>query len=354
MQRGVCASAAPSILRPQGVRRLSDSDLDPTLAYRQLHPHEILSAVETLGYVCNGQFLALNSYENRVYRIGIEDAPAVVVKFYRPARWSDAAIREEHAFALQLAAGEIPVVAPLCHGGQTLHTHGPFRFAVYPNRGGRAPDLDNLPFLRQLGRFVARIHAVGDTAEFAHRPSVDLASYGLASREYLLEHRCIPADLETAYTTLCDHLFPEIEACYARAGDVRQLRVHGDFHPSNVLVRDEQMHIVDLDDARRGPAVQDLWMFLSGDREEQTPQLAELLAGYCEFRDFDARELHILEALRALRIMHYAAWLARRWEDPAFQLAFPWFNSQRYWEQHVLALREQVALMQEAPLAWER
>ena len=317
-----------------------------------MRPDDILTAVETLGFVCSGRFLALNSYENRVYQVGIEDTAPLVVKFYRPARWSDAAILEEHDFALQLAAAEIPVVAPLSHEGRTLHTHGPFRFAVYPNRGGRAPDLDDLPFLRQLGRFVGRIHALGETQEFAHRPGVDLASYGVASRDFLLSSGCIPADLETAYTSLCEHLFVAIEACYAHAGDVSRLRVHGDFHPSNVLVRDDELHIVDLDDTRTGPAVQDLWMFLSGDRTEQTPQLAELLEGYCEFRAFDARELHLVEALRTLRIMHYAAWLARRWEDPAFQIAFPWFNSQRYWEQHVLALREQVALMQEEPLQW--
>ena len=277
-----------------------------------------------------------------------------MVKFYRPARWEDAAILEEHDFALQLAGAEIPVVAPLQYDGRTLHRHGPFRFAVYPNHGGRAPELDDLAFLRQLGRFIGRIHAVGETQDFRHRPGVGLASYGVASHDYLVSNHCIPADLETAYTTLCEHLFDAIESCYARAGSVRTLRVHGDCHPSNVLIHDDQLHIVDLDDARSAPAVQDLWMFLSGDRAEQTPQLAELLAGYCEFRDFDARELHLLEALRSLRIMHYAAWLARRWEGPAFQIAFPWFNSQRYWEQHVLALREQVALMQEDPLVWAR
>jgi Ser/Thr protein kinase RdoA (MazF antagonist) len=318
-----------------------------------LHPDDILTAVETLGFVCSGQFLALNSYENRVYQVGVEDAAPLVAKFYRPARWTDAAILEEHEFALQLAAAEIPVVAPLQHEGRTLHSHGLFRFAVYPNRGGRAPDLDDLPFLQQLGRFIGRIHALGETQAFTHRPAVELASYGVASRDYLLHSGSIPADLEPAYTSLCEHLFVAVEACFAHAGDVGRLRVHGDFHPSNVLVRDDELHIVDLDDTRTGPAVQDLWMFLSGDRAEQTPQLAELLEGYCEFRDFDARELHLIEALRTLRIMHYAAWLARRWEDPAFQIAFPWFNSQRYWEQHVLALREQAALMQEEPLHWQ-
>ena len=247
---------------------------------------------------------------------------------------------------------DIPVVAPEVHEGRTLHHYGGFRFAVYPCFGGRPPELDNMTLLRQLGRFVARIHLCGETQPFAHRPELDLASFGEASHDYLLEAGFIPEDLEPAYTSTCEHLFEGIRRCYGRAGAPRRLRLHGDFHPSNVLVIDAQLHIVDLDDMRMGPAVQDLWMFLSGDRTEQTPQLGELLAGYEEFRGFDARELHLIEALRTLRIMHYAAWLARRWRDPAFQHAFPWFNSRRYWDEHVLALREQAALMEEEPLAW--
>ncbi len=327
---------------------------DEALAYQELHPDEILGAVESLGYRCDGRFLALNSYENRVYQVGVEDAPALVAKFYRPGRWSDAAIAEEHAFAGELAVAEIPVVAPLDSDGRTLHHHARFRFAVYPSRGGRAPELDDLRLLRQLGRLLARIHLRGEREEFRERPRLDIASYGFDSREFLLAHDFIPADLRPAYESLSEHLFGGIEACYARAGAVRSIRVHGDFHPSNVLTVEEQLHIVDLDDTRTAPAIQDLWMFLSGERAEQTPQLAALLAGYSEFRDFDARELHLVEALRTLRIMYYAAWLARRWEDPAFRIAFPWFNSQRYWEDHVLALREQAALMQEPPLEWVR
>jgi Ser/Thr protein kinase RdoA (MazF antagonist) len=322
------------------------------LAYQSLQPDDILTAVESLGYRCDGRTLALNSYENRVYRVGLEEQPALVAKFYRPARWSDAAIGEEHAFALELAAAELPVVAPLAHTGATLHHRGAFRFAVYPNRGGRAPELDDLALLEQLGRFVARIHLIGERARFAHRPTLDLRTHGLDSHDYLLRAGFIPQDLHEAYTSLCEHLFARVRDCYERAGQTRALRIHGDFHPGNVLVLDEQVHIVDLDDTRSGPAVQDFWMFLSGDRDEQTPQLARLLAGYTEFRRFDARELHLVEALRTLRIMHYAAWLARRWEDPAFKFAFPWFDTHRYWEEHILALREQAALMDEAPLDW--
>lgn len=323
-----------------------------TLAYADLQPDDILSTLEALGFACNGRLLALNSYENRVYQVGIEDAPPVVAKFYRPGRWSDEAIREEHAFTLELAAREIPVVAPYTVDGQTLHHCGSFRVSVSPCHGGRAPDLDDGQLLTQIGRLVARIHLQGERDRFRHRPRIDVESFGYDSTDYLLQHDFIPDDIREAYTGTVAQLFDNIDASYERAGPVRELRLHGDFHPGNVLVQEDRLHIVDLDDARSGPAVQDLWMFLSGDRSEQTPQLATLLEGYQEFRRFDARELHLIEALRTLRLMHYAAWLARRWEDPAFKSAFPWFNTRRYWDEHVLMLREQVALMQEAPLEW--
>jgi len=322
-------------------------------AYQELRPEQILHAVEQFGLTPDGRLLALNSYENRVYRVGIDGASPVVAKFYRPQRWSDSAIIEEHSFAAELAADEIPVVAPLSRDGVTLHHHGEFRFAVYPCHGGHAPELDRPDLQQQLGRLVARIHLRGELRDFNDRPEINAQSYGVESRDYLLASGFIPADLEPAYTTLCIDLLELVEQCFARAGHPEYMRVHGDFHPGNVLVLDERIHIVDLDDARMGPAVQDLWMLMSGDREEQTPQVQKLLEGYLEFAEFDARELHLVEALRTLRLMHYAAWLARRWEDPAFKLAFPWFNSDRYWDEHVLALREQAALMQEPPLRWQ-
>lgn len=325
---------------------------ESTLAFAELHPDDVLDSLETLGFECDGRLLALNSYENRVYRIGIENEPALVAKFYRPGRWDDAAILEEHEFSSELAELDIPVVAPLTVDGRTLHKHGHFRLSISPCHGGRSPDLDNPELLRQLGRLIARIHLHGETASFQHRPSLDIETFAYASAEYLLDNECIPAELEEVYEGVTEHLFDSVEACFTRAGNVQLIRLHGDFHPGNVLVQEQRLHIVDLDDARTGPAVQDLWMFLSGDRHEQAPQLMTLLDGYQEFRRFDPTELQLIEALRTLRIMHYAAWLARRWDDPAFKLAFPWFDTPRYWDEHILALREQAALMSEAPLEW--
>lgn len=329
----------------------ADSD-EAALAFAELQPDDVLDSLEALGFPCDGRLLTLNSYENRVYQAGIEDAPAVVAKFYRPARWDDEAILEEHQFATELAELDIPVVPPIAVDGRTLHAHNHFRVSVSPCHGGRAPDLDNLDLLRQLGRLVARIHCHGETAPFRHRPELDIESFGFASADYLLEQDFIPTELRQVYEGIVDMLFDGIELSFERAGPVSLIRLHGDFHPGNVLVQESRLHIVDLDDARTGPAIQDLWMFLSGDRYEQTPQLETLLDGYQEFRSFNASELHLVEALRTLRIMHYAAWLARRWEDPAFKIAFPWFGSARYWDSHILDLREQAALMSEAPLEW--
>jgi Ser/Thr protein kinase RdoA (MazF antagonist) len=325
---------------------------DPVHAFGALRPDDILEPLEDLGFTSDGRFLALNSYENRVYRVGLEDAEPIVAKFYRPGRWSDEAILEEHRYTLELEEQEIPVVAPLERDGVTLHHRGPFRLAVFPCRGGRAPEPDAPGVLQQLGRLVARIHLQGEVRPFRHRPKIDIESYGHESQRYLVEQDFIPPELVDAYNGIAEHLLDNVAGCFERAGRVRELRLHADFHPGNVLHDGTEFFIVDFDDVRTGPAMQDLWMFLSGDREEQTPQLAALLEGYEEFRRFDARELHLVEALRSLRIMHYAAWLARRWDDPAFRIAFPWFDTPRYWDEHILMLREQAALTQEPPLAW--
>jgi len=323
-------------------------------AFRALGPDQVLDAVESAGYDCDGHLLALNSYENRVYQVGIEDQVPLVVKFYRPGRWSDAAILEEHEFTLDLHDLEIPVVPPMrADDGQTLFNVGPYRFALFERRGGRAPSLDDPQHLEQLGRFFGRLHNLGAVKPFEHRPTLDIESFGLQSYQYLLEKGFIPRELETAYRGLAEDLIVRIQACYRNAGALQQIRLHGDCHPGNILWTDAGPHIVDLDDARTGPAIQDLWMFLSGDRPYMTARLADLLDGYSEFRDFNPRELHLVEALRTLRMMHYAAWLARRWDDSAFPQAFPWFNSPRYWDEHVLSLREQAAMMDEPVLVWD-
>jgi Ser/Thr protein kinase RdoA (MazF antagonist) len=326
---------------------------DQTLAYQTLDPDRILDAVESTGLRCDGHLHALNSYENRVYQIGLEDGGFIIAKFYRPARWSDEAIREEHAFSLELAEREIPVVAPLRDdNGETLHCHEGFRFALFPRRGGRWPELDNPDNLLWLGRFIGRIHAVGAVEPFRHRPALSIEHFGEASYRYVLEQGFVPAELQLPYRSLAEDVLKQVRNCYTRAGEVKAIRLHGDCHPGNILWTDDGPHFVDLDDCLMGPAIQDLWMLLSGERREMTAQLAEILDGYTEFFDFNPRELNLVEALRTLRMLHYSAWLARRWEDPAFKRAFTWFNTQRYWEEQILALREQAALLDEPPLTW--
>lgn len=322
-------------------------------AFEQLGPDAILDAVESGGLLCDGRTLALNSYENRVYRVGIEEATPVVAKFYRPARWTDEAIREEHVFAAELAEAEIPVVAPLRdEEGNTLRFHGPYRFALFPLRGGRAPELDNPGQLEVIGRFVARLHLLGEQRTFKHRPQLSVQRLGEESADYLLNSPHLPRELQASYRAISEDLLAAVKSRFASRPDIAQFRIHGDLHPGNLLWRDETPHIVDLDDCCNGPAIQDLWMFLSGDRQYRNERLGDLLCGYEEFREFDTRELALIEPLRALRQMYYAAWLARRWDDPAFQLAFPWFASARFWDDHILALREQRAAMDEPDLTW--
>ncbi|MBW8371131.1 MAG: serine/threonine protein kinase [Thiobacillus sp.] len=324
--------------------------MDTSHPYSALTPDCALDALDSTGLKADGRLLALNSYENRVYQMGVEDAHLVVVKFYRPERWSDAAILEEHAYTIELAAREIPVVAPLVLNGATLHLHAGFRFAVYPKQGGRMPEFDRADTLQRMGRFLGRIHAVGAQANFSHRPTLDLETFGIASRDFLRAGKWLPSDLIAAWDSVVEHALQSVAHCYARAGEVRALRLHGDCHAGNVLWTEAGPHFVDFDDSRMGPAVQDLWMLLSGERDEQQAQINEILKGYEDFMEFDPRELHLVEALRTLRLIHYAAWLARRWDDPAFPAAFPWFNTQLYWQARILELREQIALMDEPPL----
>jgi Ser/Thr protein kinase RdoA (MazF antagonist) len=314
--------------------------------YATLTPEVVLDACDAAGFRADGRLLPLASYENRVYQVWLEDGAARVLKFYRPGRWSEAQIEEEHAFARELAEREIPVVAPLYTG-----RHGGFFFALYPRRGGRTPELGDPKALEWIGRFIGRIHAVGSTKPFQLRESLTEKSFGHEPRAFLLEHNFVPPDLLEAWKAVTEQALSQVEFCFQRAGAVRRIRLHGDCHPGNILWTDEGPHFVDLDDARMGPAMQDLWMLLSGDRPSMNQQLSDVLAGYEDFMAFDRRELHLLEALRTLRLIHYSGWIARRWDDPAFPAAFPWFNTQRYWQDRILELREQIALMAEAPLS---
>ena len=317
--------------------------------YAGLTAECVLHALDSVGVRGDGRMIALNSYENRVYQLWRDDAPPVVAKFYRPLRWSDDAILEEHALVSELAAHEIPAVPPLAIGGRTLHHFGDFRFSIFARHGGRAPELEQRNTLEHLGRFIARMHTVGAARPFMHRPALTIESFGDESRAFLLEREFVPADIREAWTSIVDQALQSVRRTYAHRA-VATIRLHGDCHGGNVLWTDAGPHFVDFDDARSGPAVQDLWMLLSGDRAAMEAQLRILVGAYESFRDFDRRELALIEPLRTLRLLHYSAWIARRWNDPAFPVAFPWFNTQRYWQDRILELREQVALMDEPPL----
>ena len=324
----------------------------PPQDFSTLPPDRVLNAVESVGFRSDGRLLALNSYENRVYQIGLEEGAPLIAKFYRPKRWTDEAILEDHSFVQELVDHEIPVVPAMLLNGKTLHTFEGFRFSVFPKHGGRAPELEGRSTLEWMGRFLGRIHAIGSLKPYQERPTLDIKSFGEQPRDYLLSHEFIPADLDTAYRSAVDLALDGVRYCFTRAGEVASLRLHGDCHVGNVLWTDQGPHFVDFDDSRMGPAVQDLWMLLSGDRADMVHQLTDVLVGYEDFCDFNERELHLIEALRTLRLIHYAAWLAHRWDDPAFKQAFPWFNTQRYWQDRILELREQIALMDEPPL-WQ-
>ncbi len=332
-------------------------------AYEPLTPDVVLDALASVGLTGDGRLMALSSYENRVYQIHLENSvgkaaaagEVVVAKFYRPDRWSDEQIIEEHAFAAELMAAEVPVVGALVLHGKTLHHFGGFSFSVSPSRGGRRPELDNFEVLEWIGRFLARIHTVGSAQPFAHRPALNLQTFGQASHDILLAGNYLPLDMESRWRKAFEEAMQTAQAVFESVGDVKTLRLHGDCHPGNILWTPEGLpgagpHFVDLDDARSGPAVQDLWMLLSGDRGQCNRQLGALVDGYEEFREFDRRELALIEPLRTLRLVHYSAWLAQRWHDPIFPINFPWFGSSDYWKGQVDMLVEQTEAMQEAPL----
>ena len=318
--------------------------------FQRLTPTFVMDAVESQGFVCDSRIFALNSYENRVYQVGIDEAQPLIAKFYRPNRWSEEQIREEHDFCFELVQHELPIVAPLKNSeGESLSQYDGFHFALYPRQGGHAPEFDNLDNLKILGRLLGRIHGTGAVKPFVHRPTLDRQSFGTESVR-LIEERFIPTEYRASYFSVTGQLLEAIDTILAEVGPVRIIRTHGDCHAGNVLWRDNAPHFVDFDDARMAPAVQDLWMMFSGERPRQLAQLDSLLEGYREFNDFDPRELRLIEPLRTLRMLHYSAWLARRWQDPLFPHTFFWFNTTRYWGEHILELREQLAALSEPAL----
>ncbi len=312
--------------------------------FYQLTPDQVLDAIESVGIEPEAALLALNSYENRVYQFRDFDNQRYVVKFYRPNRWSNEAIIEEHDFSLALAKQEIPVVAPIVVKNQTLFTHQNFRFAIYPSQGGRSPNLDDKDTLMWLGRFLGRIHLLGETQTFKHRPTLTLESFGVQSVDYLLKSNLIPSHIFEAYQVITKQLLEACNEVFANYGELEHIRLHGDCHPSNVLWSDDGPHFVDFDDSRNGASIQDFWMLINDNQNQQLWNW--IIEGYEDFREFDDRQLKLVEPLRTMRMLHYSAWLAKRWQDPSFKINFPWFNSTRYWEEQVLALKEQLANLQ--------
>ena len=342
-----------------------------------LTPDTVLDALDTVGLRGDGRLIQLNSYENRVFQVFLEDGRVVVAKFYRPGRWSDAQILEEHALAADLAADECPVVAPwplaietparlparLCHepsvqglvgppGTSSLvevQTHaGPYRFAVVERRAGRAPELEAPGTLEWIGRLIGRMHLVGRRREFAHRGRLDVASVGRSARDWLQASDLVPPDALPQWLAAADQVLDLAQAAFDKLEPLSRLRLHGDCHIGNILWTEAGPHFVDLDDCLSGPAVQDLWMLLSGDKAIARREMNEVLSGYEQFIDFDDRELSLIEPLRSLRMLHHSAWMARRWDDPAFKAGFPWFEQPSYWAQRSTELREQAELMREA------
>ncbi|MDH5517873.1 MAG: serine/threonine protein kinase [Gammaproteobacteria bacterium] len=323
-------------------------------SYHNLSPDLIIDAVESQGYLSDLRVLALNSYENRVYQVGIEEQLPLIAKFYRPNRWSDEQILEEHQFTQQLVDNDIPVIPALMNAdGNSLFYSQGFRFALYQRKGGRAPELSDLEHLYLLGRYIGRIHATGAERQYQCRPTINTTDFLTEPYAYLLKTEFIPSYLMPAYSTLMDDLIEQVLPVYNNI-EFETIRLHGDCHVGNILWTDQGAQqgpaFLDFDDSRMGPAVQDIWMLLSGSEQEQQLQLQEILEGYQEFYDFNKAEIGLIESLRTMRLVHYAAWIAKRWQDPAFPLAFPWFGEARYWEQHILELREQLANLQHKPL----
>lgn len=323
--------------------------LSQNTPYNSLSPEAVLDAVEAVGYKCTGAQFALNSYENRVYDIQVEDEENIVVKFYRPSRWTKEQIQEEHAFAFQLEEAEVPVIAPLDLDGESIfESKEGYLYAIYPKRAGRSIEVTKDEDLRHMGRLVARIHSIGNWEHFKHRPRLNVDYYGWQNLIHLRQSGHIPADMIASYDATVTQLLTKIDELWKRI-DFPSIRLHGDCHLGNIL-RDGDIFFVDLDDSMQGPAVQDLWLFATGEKQERMRQFGLLIEGYQQIRDFNFEELQLVESLRALRMIHYTAWISRRWEDPTFPKNFPHFQTQEYWQQHLQSLREQIPLIDEPTL----
>ena len=315
--------------------------------YQDLTPAVVLDAIEQQGFEPSGHLLALNSYENRVYQIGLEQGGFIIGKFYRQPRWSDAAIQEEHHFTLELAEQELPVIAPLKNAkGQTLFHHQSFRFALYPRCGGHRPDLESPESLEQIGRLLGRMHAIGRQSSFAHRPRLTVEAFGHDAIRHLRQSALVPPEAAHNFFAAAEALVEAIEQHMTALGTFPMQRLHGDFHAGNLLQNPDGLFVVDLDDCMMGPVVQDLWLLLDGDPETMKKQLVPLLNGYETFASFDIGQLGLIECLRGLRLLHYNAWIARRWDDPTFPHHFPWFASPRHWEDQMIDLRQQMERLQ--------
>ena len=324
-------------------------DINTDHPYDQLTPDFVLDAIESIGLETDSRILSLNSYENRVYQVGLEENQPIIAKFYRPFRWSKQAILEEHHFTQDLLAQEISVISPLEIKDSTLHEYQGFYFTVFPRQGGHAPEVDCPDTLFRIGRNIGRIHQASGNKIFQYRKNLSVEEWATESQRYLLQENFIPSSLIPAYESLSKDIIKKITSIW-QSTSIKPIRLHGDCHLGNILWREDTAHFVDFDDCMNGPAIQDIWLLLSGDRYQQTQQLIEIIEGYEEFCEFDPKEIKLIESLRTLRMMYYSAWLARRWSDPAFPMFFPWFNTERYWSDHILELREQLAILDEPSL----
>ncbi|MEZ5497381.1 MAG: serine/threonine protein kinase [Gammaproteobacteria bacterium] len=321
---------------------MTNSELHP---FEKLVPELIMDAVEEHGFECDGCVFALNSYENRVYQIGVEDSQeSIIAKFYRPNRWSLEQIQEEHDFCFELAEHEIPAIMPIKNtNGESLHCYEGFYFALFAKIGGYTPELDHKDNLQIMARMLARLHNIGEKKLFKHRPKLDIQTFGRYSVEFI-SNEFIPFEHKSSYDSVTKQL---LEVMESRLQNAHNIRVHGDLHIGNILMRDDIPFLVDFDDTRLAPAIQDIWMLLSGESHEQQNQLHKIISAYSEFRDFPHHEIKMIESLRTLRMLHHCAWLARRWDDPAFETAFPWFDENSYWLQHIQDLRNQLDALQQ-------